>query len=177
MVHRTWDDIAGQEAKMPSQSWNNDGDNVAGKILGAKALPSTLFPAVATEVEEGRGFYNDIDDCFQKAIKKGHCKEGVYAALTAAAGQGDAGLGPLYALGRLLSRGARLVETCYDRIDYLHALALLLYRKTVKLELELDDQQLQFADQNDRHVHLLKKCEKLEVRFSSAILRLPVSGC
>ena len=83
----------------------------------------------------------------------------------------------LYSLGKLLSRGARLVEKCYDRIEYLHTLALLLYRKTVKLELELDDQQLQLADQNDRHVHLLKKCEKLEVRFSSAILRLPVSGC
>jgi hypothetical protein len=35
-------------------------------------------------------------------------------------------------------------------------LALLLYRETVKLELELDDQQIQLSDQNDRHVHLLR---------------------
>ena len=65
VVHRTWDDIAGQEAKMPPQSWGNDGDNVAGEILRTEALPSTLFPAVATEVEERRGFYNDIDDCLR----------------------------------------------------------------------------------------------------------------
>ena len=55
-----------------------------------------------------------------------------------------------------MTRGARLVDRCYTRIGYLHALALLLYRKTVKLELELDDQQIQLSDQNDRHVHLLR---------------------
>ena len=60
-----------KEGKMPPQRWGNDGDNIAGQILGAEALPSTSFPAVATEVEEGRGFYNDIEDCFQKAMKKG----------------------------------------------------------------------------------------------------------
>ena len=162
---------------MPPQRWGNDGDNVAGQILGAEALPATYFPAVATELEEGREHYSDIEDSLTEAVTAGDCKEGVYAALTAAAGQGEAGVGPLYALGKLLSRGARLVEKCYDRIEYLHTLALLLYRKTVKLELELDGQQLQLADQNDRHVHLQKKCDKLEVRFSSAILRLPVSGC
>ena len=32
VVHRTWDDIAGQEAKMPPQSWGNDGDNVAEQV-------------------------------------------------------------------------------------------------------------------------------------------------
>ena len=174
--HRSWDDITGQEDKMPPQRWGNDGDNVAGEILGAEALPKGLFPAVATELEEGREHYGDIEESLTDAVTAGDCKEGIYTALTAAASQGEAA-GPLYSLGKLLGRGARLVETCYDRIEYLHTLALLLYRKTVKLELELDDQQLQLADQNDRHVHLQKKCDKLEVRFSSAILRLPVSGC
>ena len=182
--HRTWDDITGQEDKMPPQRWGNDGDNVAGEILGAAPLtwhlglhPAASFPAVATELEEGREHYGDIEESLTDAVTAGDCKEGIYTALTAAASQGEAGVGPLYSLGKLLGRGARLVETCYDRIEYLHTLALLLYRKTVKLELELDGQQLQLADQNDRHVHLQKKCDKLEVRFSSAILRLPVSGC
>jgi hypothetical protein len=175
--HRTWDDITGQEDKMPPQRWGNDGDNVAGEILGAAPLhPAASFPAVATELEEGREHYGDIEESLTDAVTAGDCKEGIYTALTAAASQGEAA-GPLYSLGKLLGRGARLVETCYDRIEYLHTLALLLYRKTVKLELELDGQQLQLADQNDRHVHLQKKCDKLEVRFSSAILRLPVSGC
>ena len=175
--HRSWDDITGQEDKMPPQRWGNDGDNVAGEILGAAPLhPAASFPAVATELEEGREHYGDIEETLTDAVTAGDCKEGIYTALTAAASQGEAA-GPLYSLGKLLGRGARLVETCYDRIEYLHTLALLLYRKTVKLELELDGQQLQLADQNDRHVHLQKKCDKLEVRFSSAILRLPVSGC
>ena len=49
-------------------------------------------------------------------MKKGDCKEGVYVALTAAAGQGDAGLGPLYALGKLLSRGVH-VHMCSSSSD------------------------------------------------------------
>ena len=67
-VHRSWDDITGQEDKMPPQRWGNDGDNVAGEILGAEALPKRFFPAVATEVEEGREFYTDIEICLTKAV-------------------------------------------------------------------------------------------------------------
>jgi hypothetical protein len=96
--HRTWDDITGQEDKMPPQRWGNDGDNVAGQILGAEALPATYFPAVATELEEGREHYSDIEDSLTEAVTAGDCKEGVYAALTAAAGQGEASVGPLYSL-------------------------------------------------------------------------------